>query len=126
MLELHAMVKKYEKSKSRMTIILAFYLLSVDDMKDSKKRKRWISKWRELACKDKSIHVEEWIECLRILESITGLVMKEGTGDVKFREEIVKEVCGKVPFETRWDDSHVQGRLRICEVSDGSKIVKNV
>ena len=109
-----------------MTIIPVFYLISVDDMKDSKKRKRWISKWKELAGKDKRIDVEEWIEFIRILESIHGLVMEEGMGDVKFREEIVKEVCGKIPCETRWDDSRVQGRLRICEVGDGSSIAKNV
>ena len=124
MLELHAMVKKYKKSQ--MIIIPVFYLISIDDLKDSKKRKRWISKWKELVALDKCIQVEEWIECLRILESINGLVMKEGMGDVKFREEIVNEVCGKVPSETRWDDSHVHGRLRSCEVGDCSNIAKNV
>ena len=125
MLELHAMVKKYKKPKSRMTIIPVFYLISVDDMKDSKKRKQWMSKWKELALKDKRIHVQDWIECSKVLESIKGL-MKESMDDVKFREEIVKVICQKVPSETRWDDSHVQGRLRICEVGDGNNIAENV
>jgi hypothetical protein len=35
---------------------------------------------------------------------------------VKFRKEIVEEICGMIPRETRWDDSHVQGLSRSCKV----------
>jgi hypothetical protein len=117
MLELNAMVKEFEKPNSRMKIIPLFYCISLVDFKDSKNRSRWFSLWEEWASVDKRIHVEEWKKALRTLESINGLVMKEGMGGVKFREDIVEEICGMIPRETNWDDSHVQGQSRSCKVN---------
>ena len=116
MLELNAMVKQYQKPNSRMKIIPLFYYISLADLKDLGNQSRWMLQWEKWASDDKRIDVEEWKKSLRILESIKGLMMKEGMGDVKFREEIVREICGIVPRETRWDDSHIQGRSRCCKV----------
>jgi hypothetical protein len=116
MLELNAMVKEFEKPNSRIKIIPVFYFISINAFKDLKKHNEWTSQWRNWALNDKRINVEEWERALRVMGSINSLVLKEGCGDVKLRDDIVAEVCGLVPCETRWDDSHVQGRARSCKV----------
>jgi acylphosphatase len=60
--------------------------------------------------------VEKWKQALLIFGPTNGLIYNEVSGEVKFREEIVEAICELVPPETRWDDSHVQGRSRLCEV----------
>ena len=118
MLELNAMVKEFEKPNSSMKIIPVFYKISVNALKDPKNHVRWTSQWVKWAHndRDKRIDVEEWKRVLRVIGSINGMVSKEGVSDVKFREAVVEEVCGLVCSEIRWDDSHVQGRSRICKV----------
>ncbi|KAG0554019.1 hypothetical protein KC19_12G056800 [Ceratodon purpureus] len=116
MLELNAMVKESKKPSSRIKIIPIYYLISIEDFKDIKIQKQWISHWQKWSKKDIRIKVEEWKDALKVLASINGLLMKGGCCDVQFREEIVMEVCGLVSSETRWDDSHVQGRSRSCKV----------
>jgi hypothetical protein len=116
MLELNAMVKEFEKPNSRIKIIPVFYFISINAFKDLKKRKEWTSQWRNWALNDKCVNVEEWERALKVMGSINSLELKEGCGDVKLREDIVAEVCGLVPCETRWDDSHIQGRSRSCKV----------
>ena len=117
MLELNAMVKESKKPSSRIKIIPIYYLISIEDFKDIKIQKQWISQWQKWSKKDKRIKVAEWKDALKVLASINGLLMKGGCCDVQFREEIVMEVFGSVSSETRWDDSHVQGRSRSCKVS---------
>jgi hypothetical protein len=97
MLELNAMVKEFEKPNSRLRIIPLFYCISLADFKDLGNQSQWMSQWKKWAGNDKCIDVEEWKKSLRTLESINGLMMKEGMGDVKFREEIVREICGIIP-----------------------------
>ncbi|KAG0553984.1 hypothetical protein KC19_12G053800 [Ceratodon purpureus] len=116
MLELNAMVKESKKLSSRIKIIPIFYLISVAEFKDIEIQKQWIIQWQKWSEKDNRIKVEEWKDALKVLATIHSLVIKKGCGDVQFREEIVMEVCGLVTPETRWDDSHVQGRSRSCEV----------
>ncbi|KAG0598142.1 hypothetical protein M758_12G049500 [Ceratodon purpureus] len=116
MLELNAMVKEFKKPSSRIKIIPIFYLISVAEFKDIEIQNQWTLQWKKWSGKDHRIDLEEWKDALKVLASINSLVMKRGCGDVQFRDEIVVEVCGLVTPETRWDDSHVQGRSRSCKV----------
>jgi hypothetical protein len=47
----------------------------------------------------------------------TNNILLTGFDEVKCRQEIVDAICREVPPNTRWDDSHVQGRYRLYEVS---------
>ncbi|KAG0598294.1 hypothetical protein M758_12G062000 [Ceratodon purpureus] len=114
MLELNAMVKESKKDSSRITIIPLFYLISIDEFKDIKIQNQWIVQWEKWYEEDNRIKVEEWKDALKVLASINGL--ERDCGDVKFREKIVTEVCALVSLETRWDDSHIQGRSRSCKI----------
>ena len=51
-----------------------------------------------------------------MLKIVKSLVMEKGISGVTCRKEIVKVVCEYVLPETRWDDSHIQGRVRLCKV----------
>ncbi|KAG0554037.1 hypothetical protein KC19_12G058600 [Ceratodon purpureus] len=116
MLELNAMVKEFEKDSSRISIIPIFYLISLEEFKDIDIQNQWTVQWEKWSEEDIRVNVEEWKNALKVLASINSLVSKRGCGDVQFREEIVMEVCGVVTPQTRWDDSHVQGRSRNCKV----------
>lgn len=71
----------------------------------------------KMASNDNRIIVDEWKMAMKRLGLINNIVMKEGLGDVKLREEIVGEKCSLMRCETRRDDSHVQGCTCICKVS---------
>ena len=117
MLELVAMVKENESRKgNKIRIMPVFYCISRDECCDHENHEQWMSQWKAWAYKDKRISIEEWEKALKIFGPTTGLVFNIKSGEVKFREEIVNNVCRISLPETRWDDSEVQGRTRLCEV----------
>ncbi|KAG0604044.1 hypothetical protein M758_10G140000 [Ceratodon purpureus] len=115
MIELVAMVKELEKPDSKIKIIPVFYHISRQDYVDISNRNQWVLQWEEWANEDKRICVEEWKIALAVLKGINSLVIN-GIGEVKARKLIVDAVCELLLPETRWDDSHVEGKLRLCEV----------
>ena len=117
MIELVAMVKELEKPDSKIKIIPVFYHISRQDYVDISNLNQWVSQWEEWANEDKRICVEEWKRALAVLKGINSLVIN-GIGEVKARKLIVDAVCELLLPETRWDDSHVEGKLRLCEVKD--------
>ncbi|KAG0559594.1 hypothetical protein KC19_10G116800 [Ceratodon purpureus] len=114
MLELVAMVRELKSPNSRLKLIPVFYKLSREEWLDHENRSKWIAQWKEWASVDKSICIEEWKKALDALKSINSLMMRDG--EVHLHREIVDAVCKIVLPETRWDDSHVQGRSRLCEI----------
>jgi hypothetical protein len=72
--------------------------------------------WRSWAEKDDRIIVEDWEAVFKVF-GYTNSILLNGTDEVKCRQEIVDAICREVPPNTRWDDSHVQGRYRLYEVS---------
>lgn len=115
MIELVAMVKELEQPDSKIKVISVFHHISRQEYLDVGNHKQWVSQWEEWASEDKRISVEEWKRALEVLKPINSLVMN-GVGDVHARKQIVSVVCELVLPETRWDDSHVEGRLWLCEV----------
>ena len=117
MLELAEMVQTMEREPHQMKIMPIFLGISCDDLGSEKKLGDWKAKWCAFAASDTRIATLEWERALKSLRSINGLKFNQAMGEVKFREEIVKEICKIVaPFHT-WDDSHVQGKMRLNKVS---------
>ncbi|KAG0603715.1 hypothetical protein M758_10G115900 [Ceratodon purpureus] len=114
MLELVAMVRELKSPNSRLKLIPVFYKLSREEWLDDENRLEWFAQWKEWASVDERICIEEWKKALDVLKSINSLMMRDG--EVHLRREIVDAVCKLVLPETRWDDSHVQGRSRLCEI----------
>jgi hypothetical protein len=125
MIELNAFVRAHKLScKSRSfgggsKILPLFYGLSVSDLEDIDRRRKWLRQWETLAKEDqkKRIVVNEWKSALEILGSFNGLdydrVLKEITA---YEMKIVSVVCESIVPDIKWDDSHVQGKSRICKV----------
>lgn len=114
MVELVAMVKELQKPDSVIKIIPVFYCISRDEWLDQENRLRWTSQWSEWASEDARINVDEWKEALEQLNTINSI--KKTGGDVVLRKEIVDAVCELVDPEARLNDSHVQGKTRLCQV----------
>ena len=106
-------VKMVECGRRIMPIFLG---ISPGDLSNEEKVAKWKWKWEAWAKDNGRIDVAKWESTLRFLRPLNGLVYNNSVGEVKFREEIVKEVCKMVPSTYAWDDSHVQGMSRICKV----------
>ncbi|KAG0569867.1 hypothetical protein KC19_6G122000 [Ceratodon purpureus] len=106
-------VRMVECGRKIMPIFLG---ISPGDLSNEEKLGEWKSKWEEWAMCNKRIDVPRWESSLRYLRPLNGLVYNCVVGEVKFREEIVKEICKIVPAFHVWDDSHVQGRSRLSKV----------
>ncbi|KAG0613625.1 hypothetical protein M758_6G117100 [Ceratodon purpureus] len=97
-------------------IMPIFHGISPEDLSNKEKLVEWKSKWEEWAKCNKRIDVPKWETTLRSLRPLNGLVYNCAVSEVKFREEIVKEICKIVPAFHVWDYSHVQGRSRLSKV----------
>ncbi|KAG0613627.1 hypothetical protein M758_6G117300 [Ceratodon purpureus] len=106
-------VRMVECGRKIMPIFLG---ISPGDLSNEEKLGEWKSKWEEWAKCNKRIDVPKWDTTLRSLRPLNGLVYNCEVGEVKFREEIVKEICKIVPAFHVWDNSHVQGRSRLSKV----------
>jgi hypothetical protein len=116
MIELVGMVKEANTRESSFKIMPVYLCISLDEFRDNSKRKEWLSYWEGLALEDKRINVKEWEDALKYLHPLNGMVY-DGLGEVKFRKAIIDEICRVVPPEMRLEDSHIQGRSRICKVN---------
>ena len=121
MMELVAMhervLDEVEKGKSKFKVIPVFFRTSTKNLDDHDKCSGWFSCWQELAKENpKRVQVGKWEAALKYLLKSNGVVY-EGFGEVKLVKEIVDEICKVVPPEIKMEDSHIQGRSRICNVS---------
>lgn len=115
MLELVAMtnVKKRNPSFTIMPVLLG---ITLSQCRDAEKHKKWISTWNTWAKSDSRIEVKDWENALQLFGPTNALPYNSELGEVKFREELVEAICKLVPPETRLEDSHIQGRSRLCKV----------
>lgn len=115
MLEMAAMVES-KTLNPELVIMPVFLSISREQCRNGDNHRRWVSLWLEWARKDPRINVTKWKAALSLFGPTNALVYNDSVGEVKFREEIVEAICERVRPETRWDDSHVQGRTRFCKV----------
>ncbi|KAG0622848.1 hypothetical protein M758_3G128500 [Ceratodon purpureus] len=113
MLELVAMMKLKLRNPN-FRIIPVFLGISHTQCRDEANQGQWLSLWRNWAQCDSRINLQEWTKALQVFGSTNGISYNE-MGEVKCREEIVEAICKLVPLDTKWDDSHVQGRSRFCK-----------
>ncbi|KAG0606318.1 hypothetical protein M758_9G131300 [Ceratodon purpureus] len=131
MMELVAMhervLDEVEKGKSKFKVIPVFFRTSPKDLDDHDKCDQWLSCWLKLAKENpKRVQVGKWEAALKYLRKLNGVVY-EGFGEVKLVKEIVDEICKVVPAEIKMEDSHIQGRSRICNLQNALRhgIIKN-
>jgi len=114
MLELSALVKR--KSRDPDLIIMPVFLaLTREQCRERENHDRWFSLWQSWAKDDKRIILDDWMAVFKVFGYINSISLC-GWDEVKCREDVVDAVCKEVPPETWHDDSHVQGRSRMCKV----------
>jgi hypothetical protein len=115
MLELATLVKR-KIHDSSLTIMPVFLGMTHAQCRDKGNHDRWLRLWRSWAEKDNRVIVEDWEAVFKVF-GYTNNILLNGFDEVKCRQEIVDAICREVPPNTRCDDSHVQGRSRLYEVS---------
>ncbi|KAG0570618.1 hypothetical protein KC19_6G175400 [Ceratodon purpureus] len=122
MIELDAFVQtwltqKEQQSETKLKIVPLFYGLSLVEFEKEERRAAWYSRWEDLAKEDERININSWKVSLRQLKRFNGIeYYPRTTGLMAYREEIVKQICREVPADVKWDDSHVQGGSKLCQV----------
>jgi hypothetical protein len=115
MLELVAM-KNVKKRNPSFTIIPILLGITLPECLNRENQNRWLSTWHVWAKCDSRIDIEDWENALQLFRRTNALKYNPELGEVKFREEIVEEICKMVPSETRLEDSYILGRSRSCKV----------
>ena len=117
MIELNGFVQASKGKDNLKKILPLFYGLNVKEFSESDKQKKWFTKWEEMAKDDNRIEVDEWKESLKGLPAFNGLVYDRHLKEVvAYRKEIVSNICKAIPSCNRYDESHVQGRSKLCQV----------
>ena len=120
MMELVAMhdrvVDEMRSGKPMLKIMPIFLCTSMKEFDDVNNRDRWVSCWQKLAMENPwRVNVENCEAAVKYLRSINGLLY-DGLSELRFQKEIVAEICRVVPPEVKYEDSHIQGKLRLCKV----------
>ena len=116
MIELNGFMQATKKDKN-LKILPLFYGLNVEEFSDSRRHKKWFKKWETMAKADARIKVAEWKESLKLFGAFNGLVYERHSKEVvAYRKEIVSNICKSIPSNIKYDESHVQGRSKLCQV----------
>ena len=116
MIELNGFMQAYKKDKT-LKILPLFFGLNVGEFSDSARQEEWFKKWETMAKKDHRIKVGEWKECLKWFGAFNGLVYDRHSKEVvAYRKEIVSNICKSIPSDIKYDESHVQGRSKLCQL----------
>lgn len=119
MLELEAFVEAQKKDPKKISILPVYLGISRHDCtKNATRRLEWIALWREWAKSEERIDVEKWVEALKVIGPSNGIDYVQSLGEVSLRQHIVSAIWGLVPPEITWSVGQIQGRNRICDVSD--------
>ncbi|KAG0570622.1 hypothetical protein KC19_6G175800 [Ceratodon purpureus] len=106
-----------QKSETMLKIVPLFYGLSLKDLENPENISKWYKQWEVFAKNDEGIDISSWKVSFGELIRFNGIEFKSRTTDLKvFREEIVKQICKEIPADVKWDDSHVQGGSKLCQV----------
>ena len=120
MLELASLVKR-KLSDPYLTIMPIFFNITHAQCREKENQYRWLKQWECWSKQDHRIIIEEWQAALKVLGYTNGISMSKAD-EVKCRQDIIEAICKEVPSQSRRDDSHVQGRLRICKVCENLNI----
>ena len=116
MIELNGFMQATKKNKN-LKVLPLFFGLNVDEFLDSDRQEEWFKKWDTMAKDDKRIEVGEWKESLRSFGAFNGLVYDRHSKEVvAYRRKVVSNICKAIPSDIKYDESHVQGRSKLCQV----------
>jgi hypothetical protein len=116
MIELNGFMQATKKDPT-LKILPLFFGLNVGEFSDGRRQKKWFKKWETMAKDDKRIEVVEWKESIRWFGGFNGLVYDRDSNEVvAYRKEIVSSICKSIPSDIKYDESHVQGRSKLCQV----------
>ena len=120
MLELVAMhdrvVDEMRNGKHVFKIMPIFLRTSMKEFDDLNNCDRWLSCWQKLGMENPGrVNVEKCEAAVKYLRSVNGLLY-DGLSELRFQKEKVNEICRVVPPEVKYEDSHIEGKLRLCKV----------
>ncbi|GLJ42327.1 hypothetical protein SUGI_0876510 [Cryptomeria japonica] len=125
MLELSACVEARDRTRTNpnLKILPLFFQISPDALKDTKVDNE---KWKQLKISGEK--QAEWLRDLELIRRINGINFRENDDEVKFRDDIVKEIWHILPTSSpRYLVRCMQGQERMCqEVADFFKSVQSV
>ena len=117
LMELAAMVDEVEKRKD-FKLIPVFLRTSLTDFDNPENQERWQKCWEVMAKKNPGrVEVGKWKAVLKYIRSLNGLEQKPGLRELEFLKRIVDRICAIVPAEMRLEDSYIQDRCRLCNLS---------
>ncbi|GLJ41967.1 hypothetical protein SUGI_0868820 [Cryptomeria japonica] len=87
-----------------------FFHISPDALKEKNIDKK---KWKQLGISGET--ETKWLEALKAIRSINGIVFREGDDEVDFREKIVKEIWRILQPSQRYHIPNMQGGDRMCQ-----------
>ena len=117
MIELNGFVQSTKGKDISKRILPLFYGLRVDEFSNGKLQEKWFTAWETMAKVDDRIKVGEWKESLKWLASSNGLEYNRRSKEVvDYRKEIVSSICKAIPADIKYDEYHVQGRSKLCQV----------
>ncbi|GLJ14901.1 hypothetical protein SUGI_0242520 [Cryptomeria japonica] len=116
MLELQAALHAKSSGKNpRLKLLPLFFQISTEDMKEPDNERRWLRIWQKWAATDDRVNIKECRKAIQILRSYSGLVFRQGMGEVEYRRSIVEAICEIVPPSFSADLTHVQGVERMFQ-----------
>ncbi|XP_059065488.1 uncharacterized protein LOC131052748 isoform X2 [Cryptomeria japonica] len=111
MLELSAFVEARDTTNPNLKILPLFFRISPDALKNTEENDK---NWQQLEISSET--PAEWHQALRAIRGINGLPFAEGGDEVKFRDEIVKEIWHILPTPSpRYHVRGMQGEARMCQ-----------
>ena len=117
MIELNGFVQASKGKDNLKKILPLFYGLNVEEFSESYRQEKWFRTWETMAKSDDRIKVDEWKDSLKGLHAFNGWPYDRHKKEVvAYREEIVSSICKAIPSENQYDESHVQGRSKLCQV----------
>ncbi|XP_057845447.1 disease resistance-like protein CSA1 isoform X2 [Cryptomeria japonica] len=125
MLELSACVEARDRTRTNpdLKILPLFFQISPDALKDTKVDNE---NWKQLKISGEK--QAEWLRDLELIRRINGINSRENDDEVKFRDDIVKEIWHILPTPSpRYPVHCMQRQERMCqEVADFFKSVQYV
>ena len=104
---------KLDKKKK---ILPLFYRTEVSALIDVETQRRLLHTWETYAKEDARIDPMEWVDAVRALLNINGLVFDE-VSEVAYRKEIVRSIYNLCPPDVEFDLTDMVGVERLCQVS---------
>ena len=124
MLELVEFVRAKRSKNKNLELLPVFYKALVDDLSDKSIQEKWKPHWEKLVKRDRGDCVEEWISAVRELRGVNGPRLDQfGGSEVKYREDIVKQIFNLAPPDFLFDTSKIFGgdRVRMVSLKEGLK-----